>query len=238
MHSLSQLFVVTKNLLRVGAPVLTLALLTQSSCATVRPTVEVHAFGRMDPDADQRTVDAAVKGKSPATNVQLIDTGLASIDRDNYDVLGTVLVEEKSKNSLAWRNVYWVNDFESRNRYTYCAVQAPFKAITLGLWNVLPPAWFCMAANPDSSNSRLKYMLPYVRRASAAMGGDTAVLLNTLSTESVQTLGSGWHNENVSFFTTETGQTVLRDTGVKFLILRKRQATNVEQNELDTSHAR
>ena len=57
-----------------------------------------------------------------------------------HKIIGTF---EVRKYFNFYKSFYWTSDFKNPTIDVYCGVQAPLKAVTLGVWNVVPLAWPC-----------------------------------------------------------------------------------------------
>jgi hypothetical protein len=152
--------------------------------------------------------------------VPVFDDSTNPVDRSQYEVLGSVFVEELTPGAMSLRNALWYQQFESRGLFGYCVWQMPLKILTLSLWNIVPLAWPCIAGNPSSAADRLAYLLPYARRVTAEMGGDTAVLVGTESSEEANSWGMGLRRGSFMNFGAVTEVSIERNTGIKVLVLK------------------
>lgn len=167
----------------------------QSGCAVIRPGVRANTFnnGTPDPDRDEAIAKQAkdIKDTSHVEVVAgVIPKGLDVTEggskimvapgyEGQFEVLGTVESDYMKGNSMAFlKNFYWTWNYEEGWRKGLCWPQAPLKAVTLGLWNMLPWSWPCMATMPDETG-RQKDHIAAIKRVAAAMGADLVVLTNS-----------------------------------------------------------
>jgi hypothetical protein len=148
--------------------------------------------GRVDLDRNQAVVQRAEQMKQEPDNVEIfggkMPEGLELTEEgskivvapgfeNRYQVLGTVESDYSKKiNSAILKNLYWTWDYEETWRKALCWPQAPLKALSLGIWVLVPTAWPCFAKIPGEEEERQKAHLVQLKKLTAAMGGNLVVL--------------------------------------------------------------
>lgn len=168
----------------------------QSGCATIQPGLRAKTFnnGTPDPDRDEQ-VELQAKTLKEVPDVQIFAGQLpAGLDlteggtkitvaegySGQYEILGTVESDyTQALRGAIWKNIYWTWNYDEGWRKGLCWPQAPLKAVTLGLWNLLPWAWPCMATVPSEEKDRQKAHLGQLKKLAAAMGGNMVVISNS-----------------------------------------------------------
>jgi hypothetical protein len=112
---------------------------------------------------------------------------------DRWEVLGEVesAFRYPDEWDLGWAAGFWtvpMHQQHSRERDTYCKVQAPLRAITLSLWNLVPFSWACFPKYPDNDLVHRQEL----KRAASAMGGDTVVLIDRGSRDQTRIASTGY----------------------------------------------
>lgn len=176
--------------------VLFLFIALQSGCATVQPGLRASTFnnGTPDPDRDEE-IEKRAKELKEAPDVDIfagkIPAGLDVTEGGNkitiaqgyegkYEILGTIESDyTKGNNWAAFKNLYWTWNYAEGWRKGLCWPQAPLKAATLGIWNILPWSWPCFASIPREEKDRQKAHLNQIKKLAAAMGADMVVLTNS-----------------------------------------------------------
>lgn len=110
-----------------------------------------------------------------------------SFDR-KFSYVGEVTSKQAywDSNMSTNRGMFWyipLNDNHNSFRRTACAVQAPLKAITLGIWNIVPTNWPCWGRYSKSAEN-LELHHTELKRAARALDGDIVVIVSTKSKSS------------------------------------------------------
>ncbi len=98
-----------------------------------------------------------------------------------YKIVGAVLIKPKfTPPDLRLRQMLWYVPLDrsrhSAARRVFCAAQAPFRALTLGLWNIVPLNYPCFASYPKEGNKNLGVQLKNLKKAAARLGGNLVVV--------------------------------------------------------------
>ena len=160
------------------------SLLTLSwSCASTYPQIHTARTGELQPARDAEDSQIARRIKS-VPDVKVYD---ATADRPDTGSragpgstkLGQVTVSYDDASADAFfKSALWTWDYHERWRSALCTWQVPFKLLTLGLWTALSPlAWPCISKVPRSSTDRMSLAVDEIRRGSAAIGGNLAVVV-------------------------------------------------------------
>lgn len=183
------------RLCRLLISLLLLVIGLQSGCAVIHPGVRANAFnnGTPDPDLDEAIAKKA-KEVTDTSHVEVMagvmPKGLDVTEggskilvapgyEGQFEVLGTIESDYMKGNSLAFlKNFYWTWNYDEGWRKGLCWPQAPLKAVTLGLWNLFPWSWPCMASLPGETD-RQKDHIAALKRAAVAMGADLVLLTNS-----------------------------------------------------------
>lgn len=165
-----------------------------AACATMPPAVHVKTIGRVQPAWEQRVSKLATHPRKLAEQAETVAVYLGALPtglslapdgslllspgaQRKYQLLGEIRADYHSHTNEGWKNVLWTWEHKSQRRDALCAVQAPLKLLTLGLWNILPIAWPCMAEVPDEPHLRRRDLVDGIKRGTKALGGDFAVLV-------------------------------------------------------------
>ncbi len=197
-------------------------LLSLTACGTVHPQIDVRPTVLLAGQSARGIRDVALR----MTDDAALPVFNRQADAAQYETLAQVRVALPSPSSLKVRNLFWYNDFESHDRFVYCVWQTPLRVVTLSLWNLVPLAWGCFAANPSDPLERLDFLSKYARRVAAAMGGDAVLLRNTQdSTEThIQANTTRPRGLPMTMTSAETTVEVQMNTGATFEVLRRRAA--------------
>ena len=217
-------------MVRILKPFVIIALLATGACGTVQPNIEMRFAGHLNHTRSAQVVERALDRDDPGPEaVYVIDAGTTPLDLSQYEILGSVRVDQHTDNEIGVRNWIWFNHFESPGRFGYCVWQTPLKMVTLGLWNIVPLAWPCSGGNPSDAAERLEYLSRYARRVAAEVGGDTVLMTESHSGTRMEhsgvamTTGVGGSRGGAAFtpYAETTSVYEERNTGLTLLILRK-----------------
>ncbi len=205
----------------LGMVVLTMCAAANLNCASVpfpAPDVRVRLFGDVDLARDKvlaKKVDAAVEAaaisKKDATydsDVRVLDGSIpegivlseqgsqitvAKSHAGRYRVIGSVKAKVVWPENYWLRNVYWTTaDYQSIWRKALCWPQAPLKAVTIGLWNIVPTSWPCwMTTEFRDETQRTAMLIHGLTIGTSEIGGNllliTARGATTITTVNAQT---------------------------------------------------
>ena len=200
-------------------------------CATLRPGGRVVTINDSEPDPDRddglaekaKQVTSAdfsrvaiVKGKIPEGILLEESGGKISIDprfKDEYQVLGTVESDfMRGNESAGLKNIYWTHVYEDMWRNALCWPQAPLKAITLGIWALLPTAYPCYANIPGEEKDREKAHLQNLKKLGAALGANMVLVTTSgsLKTTTVDAKSGAVIGQNTANNFSLKGYAILR----------------------------
>jgi hypothetical protein len=179
-----------------------------TGCATVYPKVSVKTFGDVDLRKDQNLSELAQRAEI-VPEIRVLQGALPegiSIEEDNskiivqpgfesrYTILGTVEsdytkeVFTKSGESSGGllRSYLLTSTYDETWRKVLCYPQAPFKLLTLGVWNLFVPlAWPCFRKGVGA-DELVAVHIEYLKKGAKALGANTVIITHsgTLTTVS------------------------------------------------------
>ncbi len=185
-------------------------------CATVPAGLRATVFrdGQPDPDEDDRIVELAENGGRRASAVtvysgklpqglELTESGSKLIVEKGFEshfqVLGTAESDfTKGLGSGTLNNLFWTWNYKEGWRKALCYWQVPLKIATIGVWNLIPLQYPCIATLPSQEKDRQKVHLANLRSLAVAMGGNMVVLsgkgglqISTVNTKTGAVLSTG-----------------------------------------------
>ncbi len=158
------------------------------ACTPLQPALNVEKFGSIDLTGE-RAIEDSAKEIEDVSNVDVIQgnlpKGLILSDQGSkliveeraesrYEILGAADADFHKAMSQ-FKNTYWTYP-QKGWRKPLCYIQAPLKLISLGIWNIFPTAWPCLASMPDDEGDRKEVLIHELRRVAKAMGGNMVVL--------------------------------------------------------------
>lgn len=175
-----------------------------TGCGAVTPQVKGNYFGDLDLKKNENIFEETKKVQEDPTDVKVISgivpQGLELTEQgsklviqpgfeNKYKVIGSL---DSDYYVFGIRDTLWTREYYREKdswRKVYCGVQAPFKAVTLGIWAYLVPfAWPCNLKTPSDENERKATMISEMKRAAKVMGGNLLIVngFGSLQITSVQ----------------------------------------------------